>query len=70
MTPFIGSASTILRRASHKRNRPSKRRLVSDRMLGKLTSRAPKIFIGDTSIMTARWLNWKLPAGAYPIIRE
>jgi hypothetical protein len=70
MTPFILLASTTLRRASRKRNRPSKWRLVSDRMLGKLTSRAPKIFIGDISIMMALWLNWKLPAGAYPIIRE
>jgi TolB-like protein len=37
---------------------------------GKITSRTPKIFIGDISIMMALWLSWKLPAGACPMIRE
>src|SRR5947207_9096556 len=70
MTALISSASTILRRASPKRNRRSKRRLVSKRTLGKRTSRAPKIFIGDISITMALWLNWKLPRRACPMMRE
>ena len=36
------------------------------RMLGKRTSRARKIFIGDISIMMVLWLNWKLPRRSLP----
>ena len=35
-------------------------------MQAKRTSRVRRIFIADTSIMTVRWLNWKLPARPLP----
>ena len=37
-------------------------------MQAKHISRAQKIFTADTSITTALWLNWRLPARRYPMI--
>jgi TfoX/Sxy family transcriptional regulator of competence genes len=39
-------------------------------MQAKHTSRALKIFIGDTSIMMALWRNWKLLVRVSQTMRE
>ena len=39
-------------------------------MQAKRTSRERDIFIGATAIMTALWLNWKLPARPCPMMRR
>ncbi len=44
----------------------SRKHFASVQMPAKHTSHEQYIFITDTSIMTARWLNWKLPARPLP----
>jgi hypothetical protein len=70
MIAFTSMASIILPRALPWRKRQSRRRFGYVRMQAKHTSRALKIFIGDTSIMMALWRNWKLLVRASQTMRE
>ena len=70
MTSFTSSASTILLRGWHQQKQPFRKHSASVQMPAKHTSRERFIFIMDTSITTALWLNWKLHAIRCPMIRR
>src|SRR5437667_10165012 len=69
MTNFIFMVSTILLRGWRQQKQPSRKHFASVQMPAKHTGREHFIFIMDISITTALWLNWKLHAGACPMIR-
>ena len=69
MTRFTSLTSTILLRGWRQQKQPFRKHSASVQMPAKHTSHERSIFITDTSIMTALWLNWKLPARPCPTIR-
>ena len=69
MTRFTSLASTILLRDWRQQKQPFRKHSASVQMPAKHTSHEHGIFITDTSIMTALWLNWKLPARRCPTTR-
>ena len=69
MTSFTFLALTILLRAWRQQKQPFRKHSASVQMPAKHTWRERIIFIMDTSITRALWLNWKLLARRCPIIR-
>ena len=69
MTSFTSMVLTILLRGWRQQKQPFRKHFASVQMQAKHTSRERFIFIMDTSITRALWLNWKLPARRCPIIR-
>ena len=69
MTSFTSLASTILLRGWRQQKQPFRKHSASVQMPAKHTSRERFIFITDTSITRALWLNWKLHARRCPMIR-
>ena len=69
MTSFTSLAMTILLRGWRQQKQPFRKHFASVQMPAKHTSREHFIFITDTSITMALWLNWKLHARACPMIR-
>ena len=69
MTSFTSLASTILLRGWRQQKQPFRKHSASVQMPAKHTSRGRFIFITDTSITMALWLNWKLHARRCPTIR-
>ena len=69
MTSFTSLALTILLRGWRQQKQPFRKHSASVQMPAKHTSRERFIFIMDTSITMALWLNWKLPARRCPTIR-
>ena len=67
MTSFTSLILTILLRGWRQQKQPFRKHSASVQMPAKHTSRERFIFIMDTSIMRALWLNWKLPARRCPI---
>ena len=59
-------ASTILLRGWRQQKQPFRKHFASAQMQAKHTSRERIIFIMDTAITTALWLNWKLPRRTLP----
>jgi TolB-like protein len=70
MISFTSLALTVRSRAWRRRKQPPRRLFACVPMQAKHTSPVPKIFIADTSITRALWLNWKSPVRAYPMIPE
>src|SRR5207249_7793556 len=68
MTTFTCLAVTILPRGWLWGKQPSRKHFASVQMPAKHTLHELCIFIADTSITMALWLNWKLHAGACQII--
>ena len=64
MTSFTSLALTILLRGWRQQKQPFSKHFASVQMPAKHTWHERIIFITDTSITRALWLNWKLHAGA------
>src|SRR6266496_221417 len=60
MTSFTSLALTVLLRGWRQQKRPFRKHSASVQMLARHTLRGHNIFIMDTSITRALWLNWKL----------
>jgi hypothetical protein len=68
MATFTTLALIILLRGWRHGKQLFRPHLAFVRMQVKRTSRGLIFFVMDTAITTARWLNWKLPAGACQMI--
>ena len=69
MTSFTSLTLTILLRGWRQQKQPFRKHFASVQMPAKHTLHERSIFIMDTSITMALWLNWKLLARRCPIIR-